>query len=79
MCKLKFHHLLCLGSWTDHGIDPSGQGPEIMQIGQGSGTMIGPSRVTGSNPEMTRSEGGCGFLLEIPGIATGDRGMLDAP
>ena len=50
-----------------------------MQIGQSSDTMTGPSRVTGSNPEMTRSEGGCGFLLEIPGIATGDRGMLDAP
>lgn len=50
-----------------------------MQISQGSGTMTGPFRVTGSNLEMTRSEGGCGFLLEIPGIATGGRGMLDAP
>ena len=64
---------------TYHRIDHSGQGLEIMQISQGSGTMTGPFRVTGSSLEMTRSEGGCGFLLEIPGIATGGRGMLDAP
>ena len=56
-----------------------GQGPDIMQIGQGSGTMIGPSRVTGSNPEMTRNKGEGSFLLELPGIATGDGRMLDAP